>query len=69
MEQELLICPFCGAPDPVFDLGHGISGEVYYFFKCRGCAAQGGWSKTYGGALMNWNRREGGVDNSPHFPC
>ena len=56
-----LPCPFCGgaAGNVIQEKRHESGPDMYgYFYRCIACVAVGGWAKTEGNALRNWNRRQ-----------
>jgi len=57
-------CPFCGGrpvEKPAKQLRDGCkqgeSDAYAYFVVCKSCACQGGWMKSYGGAIRLWQMR------------
>ena len=58
--EALKPCPFCGgqARKQRTTLEIGNIKEPRYFVSCISCAAEGGWAKTEGGAVRNWEMRE-----------
>lgn len=60
-----LPCPFCGGKLPILDrkMREGYDSwpddpDAYaYSYRCRACAATGGWGKSEGSALRLWNLR------------
>lgn len=59
-----VLCPFCGGHSKLErQLRHGYEGyenddEAYaYYVRCLSCAGTGGWAKTPGNAVRNWEMR------------
>ena len=48
-------CPFCNGEGEINC--NDDPREYQYYVHCLSCGADGGWSKTEGGAIKNWNMR------------
>lgn len=73
-DTELKVCPYCGGEGrldkdfrfPRYNFLRKLWARVLnepeiwaYTILCRSCAATGGWAKTKGNAIRNWNMRSG----------
>lgn len=63
MSVELKPCPHCGSENlkliksPVYDANYRLTRDMYYFYQCQYCGAQGGGGYTETKAAEKWNAR------------
>ena len=55
--MELKKCPFCGGDARIKKTKHVNADDCRYYVVCMSCAAEGGWAKSNGGAIVFWNMR------------